>query len=293
MYTSLYISSEKMHHAKPLPSQRQVHIARKATLARVSHFLEAHKEDAELSYLKTHLKVSSSEIIAMFLFYDCHIFDYGNEIYDNLPIRFVQYIHSRSESSWHVEKAAIVEGHVFASEYDRILDIGFGIPSRYVRTAIASKSYGGRITLADKEESALAFARTLLRFTSSDWQANIDLKIMNLDRLQLTEQFDLYLLLDSIEHAQNPSASFRQIVSSAPNSATFLLSLPIGNGVPVHHIHWKSREEAEDWVRTHGCNVIDVREIHPRPGVDLFASALTSEFFEIVVKAQKTAQKSY
>lgn len=258
----------------------------KGVVERARQFLDEHERDSEFRYLKKTLDVTDTEIVAIFVFYDVCIGEYANEVYDNLPIRFVQYIHSRSTGSWHVKKAELMSQFINSAQHKSVVDIGYGIPSKYVRDIL----HDGRnvhVTLGDKYASAKVFSEVLLSYLDNDWRQKVSLLQIDLDDCINVGPQDAYVLLDSIEHATDPTGVFNKLVSEAPSEARFYLSLPIGKKVPVHNIEWLSEQEALDWVREAGCLIEGVRVIRPNPTVDLFVGAIEGDLFNVIIEAKK------
>ena len=245
--------------------------------AMISQRLSEHRSDQIFNFLKTHLQIDDADIARAYYFYDSDVFAYDNEVYASYEIRFVQYLHARNSGSWHIEKHNCVNEFLKRHWPCTVVDIGFGIPQSYVLDRIPIDDRG-RFTLLDKYMSALKFSQCMLDFVWPNWHRSIRFGEIDLAQNFSIKPHDVYLLLDSIEHAINPTEGLRRLVSTAKNNSKFFLSLPIGSKVPVHYIEWLNEQDALDWLKANGLEVVIRKMIRPNPRVDIFAESVEGDY---------------
>lgn len=255
-------------------------------LERGRRLLDLAQRKHECIQLQKALQCSDSEILAMFVFYDTFVSQYGNEVYDNIAIRFVQYLHSIDVESWHYKKACLVSEIIFSSPRTEIIDFGFGIPGAYV-AKLLNRADGPTVMLVDAYESAALFAAEFLRIKSGNWRDSVQLRTRRLENRFALGRYDCMVLLDVLEHAANPSATATRLVNSAESEVEFIICLPVGEIVPVHSISWDSVRAIKRWLLDHGLRVVEEHFLEPNPNADLFARGLKGSFGEFLVRARK------
>lgn len=239
----------------------------------------------ELERLLRRLGVKANEIVEQFLLYNEDVWAFGNEIYADIRTRFVLHIHNQVPGSWHIERRHTMIHMLGLYPLASVVDIGFGVPSGYVRPLLL----GGceRIVLLDRYSSARLFAEALFDAWGLNWKGRIELGECDLTDIRSVPQCDAYILFDSIEHAEDPSASLAGLVAGAPQQSHFFLSIPVGPMIPCHSCEWASDQGVFDWLTSQGLRVISSKRIAPNPQVDVFVEGLTEPIHCVVVDAVK------
>lgn len=239
----------------------------------------------DFDYLMNELNVPISNIKTMFHKYNGNVFAYNNDIYETLTVRFAQFLNNCNRNSWHEERQDAIVKYLQNINVTSIIDIGFGVPSRYVKDVVLKNNI--RLTLLDKYPEAIRFGKTLLDSWDKNWKKNISFKLLditNADNLQA--KYDLYILYDSIEHSLNPNKSMSSIFKRALVGSKFLFSIPVGPQIPCHFMKWDSEIEALNWVKFHGMKILDSHIIQPNESGDLFTKQ-EFKFFNVIVLAEK------
>ncbi len=243
-----------------------------------------HKKDLEELLLR--LNLNQEDIVKSYIDYDLDIFSFSNEIYDAPSIRMVMHIHNLLEGSWHIERQNIIYNFIKETKPSSIMDVGFGIPSLYIRKFINDENL--KITLNDLSDSAQAFASKLLDQWGSNWNKHINFIIEDMAITSFRPpKNDIYLFQDSIEHVNDPTTCLSNFVKNSHPEAKFLLSLPIGPIIPAHHMAWDSDIEIRDWLKYCGLKIISEKKIKVNPEVDLFAEQVNFNFVNLIVLCEK------
>lgn len=232
------------------------------------------------------LNISKKEVIKQFVYYDLDINAYRNEVFESLENRFVLHLHNLTENSWHEEIQKTVAEYIDYSRTKTIIDIGFGVPSLYVKQSLIYKKY--LITLLDKFDSAFLFAEALLNEWSTTWKDYILFKKFDLNENIFLGKYDLYLFLDSLEHVEDPKTFLSLIVNQSPDNSKFLFSLPIGPLIPMHYINWNNIEETIQWLQKFGLKIISQRVININLDTDLFTSQTGFDFKSHILLCEKS-----
>lgn len=242
----------------------------------------------EIVQVATELDLSLESIISEYVRYDDDVFGYGNEIYESLEIRAVLHMHNRLVGSWHIERQELLEQMVECAPGERIVDVGFGVPGRYVESALQRpKPERPTILLLDKCQSAQLFSEALLRVWFGRVPDEVAFSTFDLDDVAEVPKGDKYVMFDVIEHAREPDRAMSRVLMASPRDASLILSLPIGPIVPVHHIAWESDDEALRWLEQHGLQPEAHATVRPNCMVDLFAEELGGKFHNLVVRCQR------
>lgn len=210
----------------------------------------------------------------------------GNEIYNSIENRAVLHIHNLIPDSWHQQRQSVVTKMLFDISPKNIADIGFGVPSNYVKDYVL-KTKGTFLTLADKFPEAFSFAKLLCKYWSENYSSSVTFKETDFNTLDYVGDFDCYILQDSIEHAILPKQFFGNYVKKAPVGAYFLISLPIGPIFPRHFIAWDTDDEALFWTQEFGLEIISKESVYVNAKVDLFAEQLNNTYHDIYFLARK------
>jgi 2-polyprenyl-3-methyl-5-hydroxy-6-metoxy-1,4-benzoquinol methylase len=240
----------------------------------------------EIEELLNKLNLTKKEVIQAYVNYDLDIFSYSNEIYTPLVMRMVLYLHNILEGSWHIERQNNICKFIELISPSSIIDVGFGVPTNYIKKALENKNI--QITLTDIEESAFKFAETLLDIWDPKWKDS--LSIICEDMIKTSKNPPLssvYLFQDSIEHVLNPTKCLTDFVTNTEQNTKFILSLPIGQITPIHYIAWNSNEEVIKWLKECGLQIMESKQIHVNPHVDLFAEQHNFDYSNYVVLCKK------
>lgn len=257
----------------------------------ISKDMLCHENDQIFSELKKSFGITNDSIVNMYNFYDADVYGYGNEVYDNLPIRFVQYLHARKYGSWHQDKNKFTS--FWLSDYwpCNIADIGFGIPHSYILNRICDLDPNASILLAEKFPCAINFAKELIRIYSSKVQTvKIEYIKFDMDTSSFEDLRgkDVYIMLDVLEHALKPEKVLAEVIDISHSNSKFILSLPVGEQVPVHNISWDSKEGIIDWLDDNGMKPIREKILAPNPKVDVFIDSMNDDFFNLLIECEKS-----
>lgn len=235
----------------------------------------------ELPYLLAKFNFTTTQILEKYYDYNLLINENSNEIYDNMFIRFVLFVHNNLKDSWHIEKQTLVNRLITQSNKKRILELGFGVPSLYVKNNANQLD----ITLSDYSDESIEFAKELLNIWSIRNVTMLKQDMRNMDDLK---NYDLFIFLDSIEHVPAPSDCLKKYVAYSCKDSMFIISIPICPLIPMHTIHWNNTEEADEWLKDCGLEIINSEIVLPNYNVDIFANLLEDKIFNYVVLCKKT-----
>ena len=218
--------------------------------------------------------------------YDLDVFDYENEIYEPIAMRLVLHVHSLLDGSWHQNRQNIILEFLKKIDFNTAVDIGFGVPTKYLRSYLANKSTK-KFTLVDLYDSAFDFAKALLPKFSNSWKKTINFGKVDMNEMNYIGDYEVYLFQDSIEHTKDPTTYLKKTVSSSPENSKFILSLPIGPTVPCHYIEFKDKNSAIKWLEDSGLRIEESKDAFVNPKVDLFATDLDEKFYNFIVSCSK------
>lgn len=244
----------------------------------------------EVEYLCTTLQISKEDIVNSWVIWDTGINDYGNEIYKPVATRVAMHLHNYLKNSWHEKIQDLILKKIIDLGSLRICDIGFGTPHNYVKRYVLENPKNASLVLLDIEPEAIHFAQVLLNYWDKNYSQHIKLAVYDLDSNMLFDNTtDTYILLDSIEHAKDPTSALKRLVKNATERSKFLLSLPIEieNPIPEHFILWKNDKEAMAWLNDCGLTPISKEIVSMNPDIDIFAKFLHPDFHELFVVAEK------
>lgn len=244
----------------------------------------------EFSLLMDKFNIFEDDLTKAFLTYNLDIFAFDNSIFDTIENRFVLYIHNLIKGSWHQERQATIVDILVKLRPQSIIDLGFGIPSRYVQElGLQQKLFN--VTLCDYCDSALNFAEALLEIWGDNWRTTISLTEFDLNQAELAGAHDVYLFQDSIEHVEDPTKCLKKYVATTPKEAKFIFSLPIGDIIPAHYIEWLTDIAAIKWLESCGLEVVTQKLVYVNLDVDLFAEPLGKNHHNLIVLAEKMENK--
>lgn len=242
----------------------------------------------QFQIIENALQLSEHQILTEFLNYNMDIFQpIGNTIYSSLANRVVLHIHNLLEGSWHIERQKIISNIVTFTKVKKIADIGFGVPSLYMKN-ILETNINFSLHLCDLYQSAFDFAKILINTWHSQWKKFITFTKTDMDKIEYMGDFDMYIFQDSIEHAQQPTEYLKHLVEKSPCHSQFLFSLPIGPIFPRHTIAWETHIEAQEWLAQCGLAIVFEKNVYVNPNVDLFAEQLTPDYCNYITLCKKT-----
>lgn len=240
-------------------------------IERIASVLELTKEDVENEFLHYNLDVFSYE---------------GNQVYESIINRLILHIHNLIEGSWHIERQKTVALFFEKANPKSIADIGFGVPSEYVRELVLKRE-NSQLVFCDLYESSFQFAKVLLDQWSESWQQKIKFKKTDMDTQEFVGQFDLYILQDAIEHTINPESYLKKHVELSLSNARFLISLPIGPIFPRHYYAWEDDQSGLAWLEKCGLIIEDYKNVFVNPEVDLFSEELGANYHDLYAFCRK------
>lgn len=242
----------------------------------------------ELKKLKLDLGLNLNEIVDTYINYDLDISKNSNETYQSVLMRYVLHMHNLLLGSWHIERQETVLNFIKHISPTDIIDMGFGVPGKYVKYLLNSYTKNFKLTLCDLDESAILFSQALLNIWSPDnWEHQITLKSLDMNSDSLIGEQDLYIFQSSIEHVKNCTAYLKKHVELSKKDAYFLLSLPLGDITPEHYYEWKTVEEVQEWIDYCGLNIVKSNLIHVNPKVDLFADYHNFNYSDFFILCDK------
>ena len=241
---------------------------------------QAHFQDLLCS-----LNLTKQQVTDSFLHYTLGLMDEGNEIYRPLPNRVTLHALNLAHGCWHTYRQQTVIDFIKQVKPNNMVDIGFGVPSKYVQDYIISQ--GKKLLLCDVYDSAFDFTKALMPHWDKNWQDVISFKQTNMDTLEYVGDFDLYLIQDAIEHTKDPAAYLSTLVKKSPKTAKFIVSIPIGSIMPIHYMAWHSDQEALDWLAKCGLIVEQQKSVFVNPEFDLFADQVEPDFHDLYALCSK------
>jgi SAM-dependent methyltransferase len=243
---------------------------RQKLLGLMNSVIDDPKHKDEFAVLFDRLGLSRDLMPKAFLDYNMDVHTHDNAIYKYQAIRVVLHIHNLIPQSWHIERQEAICQLIESANAFKAIDLGFGVPSRYVKQMLARHNYA--LTLCDYQPAALSFAETLLNCWDRNWRQKIELLCEDLENIPAcAKDYDLYISLHSIEHVANPTKCLRDYVKASLPHAKFLIEIPIGPITPEHTIAWANSDETRAWIDSVGLKIIDEHITWVNPEVDVFA----------------------
>lgn len=248
--------------------------------------IDSEQYKPEFSSLMKSFNVTKKDMEDAFLFYDMDIFGFDNSIYATIENRFVLHVHNLIKGSWHQGRQETIVEIINKIQPKSLIDIGFGVPSLYVRELVINKKIL-KVTLADYCSSAIHFSKALLELWDKNWNEMLSLAQVDMNHVELIGDYDVYMFQDTIEHATNPTGCLKKYVRMTPRNAQFIFSLPIGPIIPVHFMEWLSDDAAICWLEECGLKTTFKKTIYINPEVDLFAEPLGIHHHNLIVLCEK------
>ncbi|MDX2470239.1 MAG: hypothetical protein QNL04_06640 [SAR324 cluster bacterium] len=214
---------------------------------------------------------------------DYNLGPYSNDIYKKIETRFALLINNFIDGSWNQQRFIAVAELLkkIPVQPTRVLDIGYGIIEDYHRTL---EKFTLELLLVDKYKSAQAFGDA---FCSSE-NLKLSFAEADLDQMQAilpTDSFDLYILLDSLEHCEHSSDALKMLIQHSGPQSSFILSLPVCEKILAHSIAWETKKDLFSWLEIHGLIIQEAIEVFPNKEVDLFSRNL-SELSDVIILAK-------
>lgn len=219
------------------------------------------------------LGLSKSRIIKAAIEYNSGPDTFENNIYSSLANRAALHINSLITGGWDDEKQKIILQLIQMVKGQKIIDMGFGVPTLYIREYIL-KQKSRKLTLLDLYKPAFIYAKELLNYLAYNWKSTISFRHGDLNKFVDTKDYDVLIFQDSIEHVANPTECLKTIVSNAKPLTKFIFSIPICPLIPLHNIAWSNEEKVKNWLNKCGLFVEHFHVVHSNPEVDLFAANL-------------------
>ena len=236
----------------------------------VRRFLAHPDNAAVVAHLERTLGLSARAIEEAYLRYSLDSMSSGNDIYDDAGIHIAMWIEYQTAGSLHARRQQVVLDELRRARPQRIADIGFGAPTRYLRDhVLAEPSVSAQ--LFDKYPAALEVGRSLMQFWGDPPAGKVGFALHDMDHDAPPSGFDCYLMLDAIEHSAQPDRYLGEAVAGAAAGALFLFHMPIGPLIASHTIAWGSRGDAVAWLAAAGLEAGHTEFILPNPEVDHFA----------------------
>lgn len=269
----------------------------------LEHDLESHLEktaqdllDAnarETEHLCWTLGLTRDDVLRAYVLYDLGVDQTGNEVFDSVALRYAMHLHNRLQQSWHLARQRIIAERTESIRSNRIVEVGFGTPQKYVWECIWRGTQGAEdvsVHLLDFGYSSMAFGQSLLwSWGVPSWSKVVRFRSFDMECGGYVGDYDCYIFQDSIEHVSDPTAYLWETVSRAPCGAHFLFSLPIEvvKVMPQHFISWCDAGEVQSWLERSGLTVLFKQEIFIDRSVDVFAQKLHPDYRQIIFHCQK------
>ncbi len=245
------------------------------------------KHQVQLLTIIKSLKLTPEEVANEFLHYNLDIYSKErNSVYKSLSNRIVLHIHNIIQGSWHIDRQKTTLDLIESVNPKTIADIGFGVPSQYVKEWVLQKEKV-LLTFCDFYDSAFEFAKYLLPYWNDKWKEKISFRTTDMDKQEYVGDFDLYLIQDSIEHTVDPRKYLEKHVELSPKKSQFIISLPIGPLFPRHYLAWKNDKEGIEWLKHCGLSVKKQKNVFVNPKVDLFAEQIISNYHDLYALCEK------
>lgn len=114
-------------------------VKRKMLIDQAHSILSNPYHKRELNRLRKTLHLTTKQIIQTYILCDLDVSSYGNEIYELNSIRYVLHLHNLLPGSWHIERQSSIVSLLKKITPSSILDIGFGVPTQYLKELLKEK----------------------------------------------------------------------------------------------------------------------------------------------------------
>jgi hypothetical protein len=222
----------------------------------LSHFEAAKSTPAFRSILLPLLetyRLSEAEVREEFLRYNLGINRESNATYKLLGTQFALLINYLPKGTWFARRLEAYRA--FASRFETITDIGFGLPFAWLLAAMGRGRMKADFRFVDSSQTAIDFGLQLIAIAQRQFPAETSQLSFSMKRGSIEEsqewrlpQPSAVVALDSIEHAVEPQRALKSL-AEAFRGATFLIGLPVGTPIPQHQIDFEREQNALNFVR--------------------------------------------
>lgn len=254
----------------------------------LNEFLREAEHQEFMQHIQTKLALSAAEVEVAYMRYASQSMLIGNDIYNDVGTHVAMWIEYQAKRGLHARRQDAVLQQIWKHRPERIADIGFGAPTRYLREYVL-RTPGTQAHLFDKYDASILVGQAVLSRWCESYGDRVKFARHDMDVDTPVTNFDCYLLLDAIEHSRSPASYLERTVTAAHREALFLLHMPIGKLIPSHYIAWDSECLATQWLLRAGLDVLETEMISPNAAVDHFArghAALENLF--VVAKRKRT-----
>lgn len=269
--------SDILEISKPVFSSTKQELKKTRLIQLVQSVLRQPRYKARLAQIAEKLYLKEEKIIENFLYYNLDLSVRNNKEYGDIYNRFVLHLHNLLPGSWHQRKQTAIENFLKKNQFNSIIDVGFGVPTRYIHELVI-KLRKPHVTLSDLYDTAFIFSEVLLQEWDKNWERIVSFQKVNMDNMEYLGDFDAYIFQDCIEHTKNPTDYLKKQVQLSPIHSMFGFILAIGPLIPMHHIAWETEAIATNWLYECGLMINESFTIKTNPEVDLFASETPFSF---------------
>lgn len=194
------------------------------------------------------LGISPEELRAFSRHYNDDYQAYGNEIYEDIKVRLVHLDNFLKDNWWNNRFHFLWRDF---SKYVQIIDFGFSVPYLPVKLALENKlSILPRLLYVDKNDTSMKMSEIILNSIGSGATyvtGNVlDNKVWTEIDEKILEGKKLFTAFETIEHYDNPEQFWKELHKY--KSEDLILSLPIGEEIPSHHLVFSNQEEVNKYL---------------------------------------------
>ncbi len=173
---------------------------------------------------------------------------YGNEVYEDIKVRLVHLDNFLRENFWNHRFFYLWRDYC---KFDQIIDIGFSVP--YLPIYLNNIDKIGqmpKLLYVDINETSKQVAEIILEhcgnsadFVTGDVNNPTTWREIN---KYLSTKNKLFTAFETIEHFEHPEIFWNEI--GRLKGSRLILSLPIGEKIPSHHLVFLSETEVRDYL---------------------------------------------
>lgn len=227
----------------------------------------------EFEYIQNLLNISTESFIRKSIDYDLIPNIKGNDIYDDIVVRFIIYSKQFLINSHHYEKQEIVFNFLKKIKPGRAIDFGFGSPGLFSRRLQDCSIK--EMTLVDFQNAAFRFAEIVYDYNlKKGWEKSFHFVKRDLNEYKYFGEYDAYIFMDSVEHIKNPESFLSSLINDSADGSNFIFTLPINmpcSRNTEHTIEWANKEEALKWLQSFGLKIIECVPIYFNMSGDIWA----------------------
>jgi len=257
----------------------------------LSIFNSTYKENREeIDQLLDRLNYSVEELKEGVLHYTFGIGDDSrkNELYRESLMPLVLHFHNLIKTSYHQERQKTAYEYLEKAQAKKFIDIGYGAPGSHISDYLQDYK-DSEATLADQDKNAEKFSKMLFEISHPSLTNRVKYLLHNMNSYNPPKGFDTYLMLDSIEHCDDPTKYLHKLVETSPE-ANFIFSIPICSKKSLDKMHfyeWITTFDADNWLSDAGLEVLESKEIFPKSDTDYFTEFIEGGFFNYFVLCRK------